>query len=544
MGYPVSRGGMQTGSLVLFLGLIPLFAQQPGTVSGKVVNSVTGQPVKKALVTLSPAAGQKPYVTRSDESGKFLFDNVQPAHYVATAAADGYSEMRSVGKPVAVAAQQAVEDVEVRIAPLAAISGKVLDEDGQPMSGVSVGVTRYIYTSSGKRLQMGSTVQTDDRGVYRLFDIQPGRYYLMAFIVRNGARVEQNGDVHSSFPDEGYARIYYPGVGALAQAAPQELQPGAEWNGVDFKVRRLPTYHIRGHVNGANVPGGRGLWVFARPCERDEWEMPLGPGDLRVSQLPNERFDVSGAVSGDYCLSVAQNGAGIATVQTVTVKAADVDDIELVVPPAFTVSGVVTFDGTPPSPMPPIDIALVSSGSFGSGRSRVKSDGSFQITGVSPGALTLSMPRSGPLYLKTAWYGNLDVTNGSIPSLQPGTALRITMGTDAGEIHGTVQPGNVDSGIPVLVAALPEEAYAAREDMQRQTTGPTGASFTLSNMPPGNYKVFALQTEDFSDMYNRDLMKLLEGKAASVTVHAAGHEQVSVTAISIGEIEQAREKLK
>ena len=45
-------------------------------------------------------------------------------------------------------------------------------------------------------------------------------------------------------------------------------------------------------------------------------------------------------------------------------------------------------------------------------------------------------------------------------------------------------------------------------------------------------------------MYNRDLMKLLEGKAASVTVHAAGHEQVSVTAISIGEIEQAREKLK
>ena len=47
MGYPVSRGGMQTGSLVLFLGLIPLFAQQPGTVSGKVVNSVTGQPVKK-----------------------------------------------------------------------------------------------------------------------------------------------------------------------------------------------------------------------------------------------------------------------------------------------------------------------------------------------------------------------------------------------------------------------------------------------------------------------------------------------------------------
>jgi hypothetical protein len=535
---------MKAGSLLLFLGLVLLLAQQPGTVSGKVVNSVTGQPVKKAVVTLTPAAGQKPYVTRSDESGKFLFDNVQPAHYVATAAADGYSEMRSVGKPVVVAAQQVVEDVEVRITPLAAISGKVLDEDGQPMTGVSVGVMRYVYMSSGKRLQMGSTVQTDDRGVYRLFDIQPGRYYLMAFVIRIGARPEQKGEVHSSVPEEGYAPVYYPGVAELSQASLQELSPGVESTGADFKLRRLPSYHIRGQVTGGTGRGGRGPMVFARPCEQEEWVMPLTPIDLRVSQLPNARFDVSGAASGNYCLSVAQDGGGIAESQTVTVKAADIDGIELAVPPAFTVSGVVSIDGAPPSPMPPIDIALASTGSFGSVRSRMKSDGSFQITGVSPGALTLLMPRSGPLYLKSAWYGNLDVTSGLIPSLQPGTALHITMGTDVGEIDGKVQPGDVDSGIPVLVAALPEEAYAAREDMQRQTTGPTGGSFTLSKMPPGNYKVFALQTEDFSDMYNRELMKLLEGKAASITVHAAGHEQVSVTVISIGEIEQAREKLK
>jgi hypothetical protein len=534
---------MKPGGLFLFLGLMPLLAQQPGTVSGKVVNSVTGQPVKKAVVTLSTPQGRNPYSTRSDESGKFLFDNVQPANYVATAVADGYSETRSVGKPVAVTAQQVVEDVEVRITPLTAISGKVLDEDGQPMTGVSIGVMRYIYTSSGKRLQIGSTVQTDDRGIYRLFDLQPGRYYLLAFNVGNKARLEQNSNVHSSVPEEGYPPVYYPGVAELSQASLQELQPGAEWT-ADFKLRRLPTYHIRGHVTGAAGRGGRGPMVFARPCEQEEWVMPLTPVDLRVSQLPNASFDVSGAVSGDYCLGAMQDSGGIGASQTVTVKAADIDDIELAVAPVFPIGGVVIFDGTPPSPMPPIDIGLISTGSFGNVRSRMKSDGSFQIAGVSPGALTLVMPRAGPLYVKSAWYGNQDVTSGSIPSLQPGTALRIVMGTDAGEIDGKVQPGNVDSGLPVMVAALPEEAYAARQDMQRQTTGPTGGGFTLSNMPPGNYKVFALQTEDFSDMYNRELMKLLEGKAASVTVHAAGHEQVSVTAISMGELEQAREKLK
>ena len=155
--------------------------------------------------------------------------------------------------------------------------------------------------------------------------------------------------------------------------------------------------------------------------------------------------------------------------------------------PAFTVSGVVTFDGTPPSPMPPIDIALVSSGSFGSGRSRVKSDGSFQITGVSPGALTLSMPRSGPLYLKTAWYGNLDVTS---------TRSQFAAGDGTPHHHGDrcrrnpwngaagkCGLGNTRSGSP-----LPEEAYAAREDMQRQTPDQPAAALLYPTCRRGTTK--------------------------------------------------------
>src|ERR1700722_8250632 len=118
------------------------------------------------------------------------------------------------------------------------------------------------------------------------------------------------------------------------------------------------------------------------------------------------------------------------------------------------------------------------------------------------------------------------------------------MGTDAGEIDGTVQPGSVESGAPVLVVALPDDAYAARQDMQRLTPSPAGATFALANMPPGNYKVFAIETDDFSEVLNRDLMKLLDGRATPVTVHAALHEQISVTAIPMSEVVQARGKVK
>ncbi len=173
----------------------------------------------------------------------------------------------------------------------------------------------------------------------------------------------------------------------------------------------------------------------------------------------------------------------------------------------------------------------------------MKSDGSFQLDGLYAGAYSFMLPQ-GALYAKSILYGSQDVSNGVIPSLQPGAALTIVMGTDPGEIDGTVQPGSVEAGAPVLVAALPEDAYAARTDMQRLAPIAAGGNFALTNVPPGNYKVFALETDDFSEILNRDLMKLLEGKATSVTVHASGHEQVSVTAIPGSEVEEARGKVK
>jgi hypothetical protein len=92
--------------------------------------------------------------------------------------------------------------------------------------------------------------------------------------------------------------------------------------------------------------------------------------------------------------------------------------------------------------------------------------------------------------------------------------------------------------------AIPQGAYAARQDLERSSWSSAGGNFSLLNLAPGEYKIFALETDDFSDLRNRDLLKLLEGKASPVSVHAGGHEQVGVTAIPISEVEQAKGKLK
>jgi len=549
----------------------PLFSQapqQPGSVSGKVVNSVTGQAVKKAVVTLRGGSGQNSYVTGSDQSGKFQFDNVQPDKYMATAEAEGYSGASRTGmKLIPVAAQQEVSDVEVRVAPLGIISGKVLDEDGQPLEDASVTAVHYDYSVGAKSLQAIASAQTNDRGEYRMFDVQPGRYYLMAVASRRNltlqmavslqsigivgvagapVRVPPESRVHSTVPEEGYPAVYYPGVTEVSQTSPQELKPGAEWTGADFKLRQLPTYHIRGRVTGAaSRSGGRNM-VRAQPCYADEASGFFGgaPNSLQISQQADARFDIAGAVPGTYCLSVTPPGARVTAVrQLVTVKAGDVDDVELPVPVSFSVSGTLVIDGTPPNPMPQVFVGLRTATDRGVAQVAIKSDGAFQIDGMYPGAYSLILPQ-GPLYAKSILYGSQDVTSGVIPSLQPGIALTITMGTDPGEVDGTVQPGAVEAGVPVSIVAIPEGAYAARQDMERFASSPAGANFTMPNLPPGDYKVFALETDDYSDLRNRDLLKLLEGKASSVTVHAGGHEQVSVTAISTGELAQAKGKLK
>ena len=187
---------------------------KPGTVEGTVKNSVTGAPVKKATVRLQGGRGAS-YTTVADGSGHFSFDDVEPgAAYRAVAAHEGYTPMPptldgAAFRAIAVAEDAHVKDIEIRLAPMGAISGKVVNDDRDPIVRVQVQVLQYDYSRSPKRLFPRGNGLTDDRGEYRIFDIPPGRYYLMAtgpmnFTAPPGPRT------HSTIPDEGVLPAYYP----------------------------------------------------------------------------------------------------------------------------------------------------------------------------------------------------------------------------------------------------------------------------------------------------------------------------------------------
>ena len=170
-------------------------AAKPGSIEGNVANAVTGEPVKKAVVTLQNL-GPQPNQTRvvnktalTDAAGHFRFDAVEPGSYQVAADRDGFKpsfQARGARVPVPVAEDQHVEDVSLRMLPLATVEGHVFDDDGDPLIRANVAPLQYSYDQGRKQLTTAGFANTNDRGEFQIANLPPGRYYF-AVTVRGPA---------------------------------------------------------------------------------------------------------------------------------------------------------------------------------------------------------------------------------------------------------------------------------------------------------------------------------------------------------------------
>ena len=56
----------------------------------------------------------------------------------------------------------------------------MLDEHGEAIPNTPVRVLRYVLQGGQRTLQQAGNGQTDDRGIYRIFGLQPGDYLVSA----------------------------------------------------------------------------------------------------------------------------------------------------------------------------------------------------------------------------------------------------------------------------------------------------------------------------------------------------------------------------
>jgi protocatechuate 3,4-dioxygenase beta subunit len=177
------------------------------TVSGR-VTTTDGKPVANVAVALTPAdfTGDRNRAAgraTTDAEGHYKITNVAAGRYRLQALAPLYSspEDRSnspfnSGKTVTVGASEAVENIDVSLVRGGVITGRVTNSEGKPVIGERINVTNADQPNvSGPAAMVVSSFgtvvspfefETDDRGVYRIYGVPPGRYLVSVGQPREG----------------------------------------------------------------------------------------------------------------------------------------------------------------------------------------------------------------------------------------------------------------------------------------------------------------------------------------------------------------------
>lgn len=155
-----------------------------GSVQGVALEHVSGRPLARTMIRLEPVARPDappaaPLTTRAGRAGYFVFPAVPPGIYLVTGEREGffpaaYGQRLPTGRgtPITVTADSSFH-AELRLRHKGAITGRVLDENGVGRPGTTV-----IAYHARLPLRSAGSGTADDRGVYRIHGLAPGKYWI------------------------------------------------------------------------------------------------------------------------------------------------------------------------------------------------------------------------------------------------------------------------------------------------------------------------------------------------------------------------------
>ncbi len=520
-------------ALAAFLAAGVLTAQEaPARVSvaGVAINSSNGEPVRKATVILraeDEAAGTS-YVTDSDGNGRFSIEDVAPGAYAVSADRQGFM-LEANGAPGApppslkVEAGQSVIDVRIKLVPLGAIAGRVLDDDGDPVRGAQVEAMAYTYQAGKRRLSAVEQVSANDKGEFRLFGLRSDTFFLRA-AGRNRRRFAPSDSIPGSSTP-----TFFPSTTDAAHASPIELAVGAQLRGLDIRLRSEKHYSVRGKLPELKQGVQRMLQIAPRGG---------GDGSLYYSQgQDNETFVFMDLRPGSYVVTgtIVDGDKQTVARQAVEVVNADVEGLTLNFVSPIEVSGSVRVEGTLRRPLDNLHVSLQGDSAVRMAQSsaEVKSDGSFVIPVVLPDVYEIAI---GPLpgaYVKSIRFGDEEAPDGRIDLTKGSASVAVLLATDVGEVEGSVKKANGDPAARVRVTLIAYGSHLGRTDLANFGFADEQGKFHLRSVAPGEYKVFAWEDVPAGAPQDPEFRKPFEKQAVAVKMAPNGHETVELTAISV-----------
>lgn len=158
-----------------------------GRLSGRVLAADNGRPIRRARVLATAPQLPQGRGRLTDEAGAFDLTGLPEGRYTLTVSKTGYITLAygqrrplQAGTPLQLGATQELAGIEFRLPRGSVITGRILDETGEPVPGSTVRALRYQYAQGSRQLVPAGAADTDDQGTYRIWGLNPGDYYISA----------------------------------------------------------------------------------------------------------------------------------------------------------------------------------------------------------------------------------------------------------------------------------------------------------------------------------------------------------------------------
>jgi hypothetical protein len=461
--------------MLLFIAI----SAKAGSVQGVVLEYASGRPLSRTAVRLDPVPGSvsaslQPQVLRSGRSGAFTFPRVAAGLYFLTALRDGYLPSSSGqrlpsghGVPLSITADS-TSFVELRMLHKGALTGRVLDENGVGMSGVPVVAFRATLP-----LRSMGRATSDDRGVYRIAGLEPGKYW-----VRTGAHTLPDGT--------GWLPTFSPQGRQVRDARVSRVNADADSAYLDVSPESGPLFSVGGWIV-CRKPG-RVLVTLSSETAQLSSQTICGdsPGSYQFKGLSGGDYEIRATVDNDTASAFAEFTLASDLALNLSLSGWLASEIEV-----WRGSGVVT--GVP--------ITLIarpqSLSDLGDAAEirNLRADlppGHWEMRALVPDGLyvdSISNVRAGTRGRSSLWRSSsaFDVF------IEPGrtSRIRVTVADQAGRLAGAVKAETKSAaGAPVFLWPVAESARRSLGGFLKAIADNEGR-FHFDNLPPGDYRVLA-----------------------------------------------------
>lgn len=522
---------------------------QDTAISGTVIDSMTGTGIKGVRVfARDPESEDRSAGVITDANGRFALVGVTPGQYVISAERTGYvggnSDRREAldsSNVITIADGQTLAGIIVRLTPAAAISGRILDQDGDPICRAVVAASRIEWGEGRREFQVRGLAETDDRGHFRVFGLSPGRYYLAAGMRTRSPEVFQSS---RGSGEQTYAPTYFPGTIEPENAEAIELKPGDDLDSMDFSLLAVKVVKVRGYlVDGSTGNPLEEASVYLEP--RSHMLGLIGPLRLAGAEIANGVFVLTGVVPGSYDLMAWYDRDSRRMSARVPIEVDD-DGIDGVTIPLFSnvdVLGHLSFEGDTSRGPEALWLSLnpADGSDFGAGSARPDPDGNFKFDSVAQGEYRLKLAENlGDTYLKTVSLGGRQNADQSIVVDRDthGKRLEVVLSARGARIEGVAIDDEKRPVASALVVLVPGVSRRNREDLFQNSLTDAQGRFVLSGIPPGEYTLFAWPSERGVSYRNPDWLAGYETRGSVVHVAEGTHLNIQVRTIAPDEPSQ------